>query len=66
MSAGSAGACNSSALCPRSCSQRVRKGDLSTWAATRVLAPLARANTEHAAQLLSALAATSLSTRELQ
>jgi len=44
----------------------VRKGDLSTWAATRVLAPLARANTEHAEQLLSALAATSLSTRELQ
>ena len=44
----------------------VRQGDLSTWAATRVLAPLARANAEHAAQLLSALAATSLSTRELQ
>ncbi len=44
----------------------VRKGDLSTWAATRVLAPLARANIEHAAQLLSALAATSLSTRELR
>ena len=44
----------------------VRKGDLSTWAATRVLAPLARANAGHAAQLLSALAATSLSTRELQ
>lgn len=44
----------------------VRKGDLSTWAATRVLAPLARANAGHAAQLLSALASTSLSTRELQ
>jgi ParB-like chromosome segregation protein Spo0J len=44
----------------------VRKGDLSTWAATRVLAPLARANAEHAAQLLRALTATSLSTRELQ
>jgi len=44
----------------------VRKGDLSTWAATRVLAPLARANPEHAAQLLRALAATSLSTRELR
>jgi len=44
----------------------VRQGDLSTWAATRVLAPLARANAEHAAQLLSALAANSLSTRELQ
>ena len=44
----------------------VRKGDLSTWAATRVLAPLARANAEHAAQLLRALAASSLSTRELR
>jgi len=44
----------------------VRQGDLSTWAATRVLAPLARANAEHATQLLSALAVTSLSTRELQ
>jgi ParB-like chromosome segregation protein Spo0J len=43
----------------------VRKGELSTWAATRVLAPLARANAEHAAQLLSALGSTPLSTREL-
>jgi ParB family transcriptional regulator, chromosome partitioning protein len=43
----------------------VRKGDLSTWAATRVLVPLARANAEHAAQLLGALASTPLSTREL-
>ena len=44
----------------------VRKGDLSTWAATRVLAPLARANAEHAARLLDALGRTPLSTRELQ
>jgi len=43
----------------------VRKGDLSTWAASRVLAPLARANAEHAAQLLAALASTPLSSREL-
>ena len=43
----------------------VRKGALSTWAATRVLAPLARANTEHAAQLLDALACSPLSSREL-
>jgi len=43
----------------------VRKGALSTWAATRVLAPLARANTEHAAQLLEALASSPLSSREL-
>jgi len=44
----------------------VRQGEVSTWAATRVLAPLARANTEHAAQLLAALAAAPLSSRELQ
>lgn len=44
----------------------VRQGEVSTWAATRVLAPLARANTDHAGQLLTALAAAPLSTRELQ
>ena len=43
----------------------VRQGTVSTWAATRVLAPLARANTAQASQLLAALAATPLSTREL-
>jgi ParB-like chromosome segregation protein Spo0J len=41
------------------------RGELSTWAATRVLAPLARANTDHAHTLLSALQRDSLSTREL-
>jgi ParB family transcriptional regulator, chromosome partitioning protein len=44
----------------------VRNGSVSTWAATRVLAPLARANTAHAAQLLGALDSTPLSTRELE
>ena len=44
----------------------VRKGTVSTWAATRVLAPLARANTDHATQLLSALDSTLLSSRDLQ
>jgi ParB family chromosome partitioning protein len=44
----------------------IRQGTLSTWAATRVCAPLARANTAHATQLLDALVATPLSTRELQ
>jgi hypothetical protein len=44
----------------------VRQGTVSTWAATRVLAPLARANTAQATQLLAALATTPLSTRELQ
>ena len=43
----------------------VRQGTVSTWAATRVLAPLARANSAQATQLLAALAATPLSTREL-
>ena len=44
----------------------VRQGTLSTWSATRVLAPLARANSAQATQLLAALAASPLSTRELQ
>jgi ParB/RepB/Spo0J family partition protein len=43
----------------------VRAGRLSTWAATRVLAPLARANAEHAERLLLALGTATLSTREL-
>lgn len=46
--------------------EAVRQGALSTWAATRVLAPLARANTDHAGQLLAALAEAPLSSRELQ
>jgi ParB/RepB/Spo0J family partition protein len=41
------------------------QGELSTWAATRVLAPLARANNEHAQMLLTALQRDPLSTREL-
>jgi len=41
------------------------QGELSTWAATRVLAPLARANNAHAQTLLSALQSEPLSTREL-
>lgn len=42
----------------------VRDGELSTWAASRVLAPLARANAEHAERVLSALRTAPLSTRE--
>ena len=41
------------------------RGELSTWAATRVLAPLARANNNHAQTLLTALQRDPLSTREL-
>lgn len=43
----------------------VRAGDISAWAASRVLAPLARANPEHAAKLCQYLVAHGLSTREL-
>jgi len=42
----------------------VRAGQLSTWAATRVLLPLARANAEHAEKLLAAHSGTPLTTRE--
>lgn len=44
----------------------VRSGRVSSWAASRILAPLARANTDHAQQLLAALHATPLSSRELK
>ena len=44
----------------------VRTGKLSSWAANRVVVPLARANPAHADCLLAALAAAPLSTRELQ
>ena len=45
--------------------QAVREGMLSPWAASRILAPLARANTAHASTVLDALKATPLTTREL-
>jgi transcriptional regulator with XRE-family HTH domain len=43
----------------------IRNGRLSSWAASRIVVPLARANAEHADQLLTALADAPLSTREL-
>ena len=43
----------------------VRAGRISLWAATRTLAPLARANAEHARILLAQLAQQPLSTRQL-
>lgn len=43
----------------------VREGSLSTWAAVRVMAPLARANPEHAQRLLASLDSHRLTTREL-
>jgi len=45
--------------------QAVCRGQLSTWAAARILAPLARANETHAHALLGVLASQPLSTREL-
>ena len=44
----------------------MRTGKLSVWAATRILAPLARANSAHARTLLRELEKTPLSTRELE
>jgi ParB family transcriptional regulator, chromosome partitioning protein len=44
----------------------VRAGRFSLWAATRILAPLARANPAHARTLLNKLAEHPLSTRELK
>jgi ParB family chromosome partitioning protein len=41
------------------------QGELSTWAATRILAPLTRANNDHAQMLLTTLQRDPLSTREL-
>ena len=40
-------------------------GTVSTWAATRILAPLARANDDHATELVQALSNQPLTTREL-
>jgi ParB family transcriptional regulator, chromosome partitioning protein len=42
----------------------VRAGRLSTWSAVRVVAPLARANADHARCFLTALGTADLSTRE--
>jgi ParB-like chromosome segregation protein Spo0J len=44
----------------------VRRGKLSSWAASRVFAPLARASVDDAERLLAELAKTPLTTRELQ
>lgn len=51
---------------PDSVLAAVCAGQLSSWAASRILVPLARANTEHAERLLQALARQPLSTRELR
>ena len=50
---------------PEALVQAVRTARVSSWAAARIFAPLARANTEHANALLGSLQANKLSTREL-
>lgn len=54
------------AALPADLVQAVRNAQVSSWAAARILAPLARANSEHASQLLAGMASSPLSTRELQ
>jgi ParB family chromosome partitioning protein len=51
---------------PDSALAAVRGGRLPSWAANRVIVPLARANAEHAERLLAMLATSPLSTRELR
>jgi len=50
---------------PEALLQAVRGARVSSWAATRVFVPLARANSDHANRLLASLDAHRLSTREL-
>jgi ParB family chromosome partitioning protein len=51
---------------PESLLASVREGTLSSWAASRVFSPLARANSAHAEALLAAVREEGLSTRELR
>ena len=51
---------------PEAVLEAVRGGRLPSWAAARVMAPLARANSEHATRLLQAIEAEGISGRELQ
>jgi ParB family chromosome partitioning protein len=50
---------------PEALLQAVRSARVSSWAAVRVFAPLARANSDHAQRLLASLDTHALSTREL-
>jgi len=45
--------------------QRIQAGEISTWAASRIVAPLARDNSEHAHSLLEAHRKEPLSTRDM-
>lgn len=50
---------------PEDVLELIRKGHISTWAATRVIAPIARAIAEHASRLTENLAKEHMSTRDL-
>jgi ParB family chromosome partitioning protein len=50
---------------PDKVAKSVQRGNLSSWAATRLLTPLARANAEHAGRLAENLIKHPLSTRQL-
>jgi hypothetical protein len=50
---------------PEDTLELIRKGAISTWAATRVIAPIARAMPEHGKVLCENLSQTDLSTRDL-
>lgn len=50
---------------PEEILQSVQRGNISTWAATRVLTPMARANIEHAKVLAESLMKEKISTRNL-
>jgi ParB family chromosome partitioning protein len=50
---------------PEDLLELIRKGAISTWAATRVIAPIARAMPEHGKALSENLSKASLSTREM-
>lgn len=54
------------AALPETAVAAVRAGQLSAWAANRVIAPLARANTDHAERLLVALRDAPVPTRDLR
>jgi len=51
---------------PEGVLEAVRGGSVSSWAAVRVFAPLARANADHAQRLLAGMRGQALSTRDLQ
>ena len=50
---------------PDKVAKSVQRGNISSWAATRVLTPMARANTDHAGRLAESLIKDPMSTRQL-